>query len=142
MTHEFVTCFSTLYSLKCLLIVLIIIICSFGQLRFDFSRNFALILGVEMNFNILHFLCSFMALRQKLWLWENLNSYLMYSRFYSTKIDWDKLRPMILKRIKERAKDYPVRRMVPVAYDVLNARALLVEGVSALLYTIPIKACK
>lgn len=49
---------------------------------------------------------------------------------------------MILKRIKERAKDYPVRRMVPVAHDILNARALLIEGVSTLLNTIPIKACK
>ncbi|XP_077219889.1 APO RNA-binding protein (DUF794) [Tasmannia lanceolata] len=85
-----------------------------------------------------------MALRQKacLHLWEDLNSCLMHSRFYSSQVDWNKLRPMILQRIKERAKDYPVRSMVPVAHDVLNARALLIKGVSALLNVIPIQACK
>lgn len=49
---------------------------------------------------------------------------------------------MILKRIKERAKDYPVRCMVPITYDVLNAIELFIEGVSTLLNIIPIKACK
>ncbi|KAL5999414.1 hypothetical protein ACLOJK_037699 [Asimina triloba] len=49
---------------------------------------------------------------------------------------------MIHERIRNRAKDYPIRDMVPVAYDVLKAREVLREGVSALLRTIPIQACK
>lgn len=49
---------------------------------------------------------------------------------------------MIQKRIKERAKDYPVRDMVPVAYDVLDARKRLIKGVTALLKVIPLKACR
>nr|GEY27715.1 APO protein 4, mitochondrial [Tanacetum cinerariifolium] len=49
---------------------------------------------------------------------------------------------MILKRIENRAKDYPVKAMIPVAYDVLRSRALLIQGVSTLLQVIPIWSCK
>ncbi|XP_058092648.1 APO protein 4, mitochondrial isoform X2 [Magnolia sinica] len=85
-----------------------------------------------------------MALRQRiqLHLWEDFHSRLVHSRFYSLNVDWKKLRPMIHKRIKNRAKDYPLRNMVPVAYDLLNAREVLKEGVSTLINIIPIKACK
>ncbi|XP_042505459.1 APO protein 4, mitochondrial isoform X2 [Macadamia integrifolia] len=82
-----------------------------------------------------------MALKQRklcYHLWENFSG----CRFYSSRVDWDKLRPMILERIKRRAKDYPVRAMIPVANDVVNARALLIEGVSSLIKFIPVKACK
>eukprot|EP01018_Ginkgo_biloba_P017668 Gb_29759 [translate_table: standard] len=59
-----------------------------------------------------------------------------------SKVDWKKLRPMILERVKQRVKDYPIKSMIPVAHDVLNARAALIEGVSKLLKVIPVKACR
>lgn len=68
------------------------------------------------------------------------------TRFYSTKSnpapDLRKLRPMILKRIEERANEYPVKGMLPVAREVLQARTALYDGVSTLIQHIPIWACK
>ncbi|XP_060968262.1 APO protein 4, mitochondrial [Cannabis sativa] len=52
------------------------------------------------------------------------------------------IRPMIQKRIESRAKDYPIRGMIPVAEEVLNSRRVLIQGVSALLKVIPIVSCK
>ncbi|KAK6130964.1 hypothetical protein DH2020_035290 [Rehmannia glutinosa] len=67
-------------------------------------------------------------------------------RFYSTKsnpvVDLRKLRPMILKRIEERSKEYPVKGMLPVAHEVLQARTALYDGVSTLIEHIPVWACK
>ncbi|PNS95090.1 hypothetical protein POPTR_017G037200v4 [Populus trichocarpa] len=86
-----------------------------------------------------------MALRKKLW--ENIveefsKTYFMHSRFYSSRVDFKKLRPMILKRIQNRAKDYPVKGMVPVAREVLEKRKLLIQGVSTLMEVFPVLACK
>ncbi|XP_059073021.1 APO protein 4, mitochondrial isoform X3 [Cryptomeria japonica] len=73
---------------------------------------------------------------------------LMYVRSYKSKVDykskgeWKRLRPMILERIKQRAKYYPIPYMVPIAHEVLKARAVLIEGVSKLLKLIPVKACR
>ncbi|ERM99402.1 hypothetical protein AMTRI_Chr12g266920 [Amborella trichopoda] len=67
---------------------------------------------------------------------------LIPSRCYKSKAEWQKLRPMILERLRSRAKDYPVRNMVPVANDVLKARGEVVDGVSTLIKFIPVKACK
>ncbi|KAJ4822287.1 APO protein 4, mitochondrial [Turnera subulata] len=85
-----------------------------------------------------------MALRRKLQ-WGHLllgDSITCHSRSYSSKVDFRKLRPMILKRIQNRAKDYPVQAMVPVAQEVLNARSLLIQGISTLMKFVPVLACK
>ncbi|KAL3514614.1 hypothetical protein ACH5RR_027331 [Cinchona calisaya] len=68
-----------------------------------------------------------------------------WDRFYSSNskaVDFKKLRPMILKRIENRAKDYPVKAMVPVANEVLKAQTTLYHGVSTLVQRIRIWACK
>jgi len=63
-------------------------------------------------------------------------------RFYATKVDLKKLRPMILKRIEKRSQLYPVRAMIPVANEVLLARNILIHGVSTLINSFPLMACK
>ncbi|KAK7261074.1 hypothetical protein RIF29_27378 [Crotalaria pallida] len=63
-------------------------------------------------------------------------------RSYGTRVDLRKLRPMILDRIEKRAQSYPVRAMVPVAKEVLLARHALIHGVSSLLNSVPLMACK
>lgn len=85
-----------------------------------------------------------MALSKRLWrnVLGEVRGCVMHTRFYYWKVDLRKLRPMILKRIENRAKDYPVRGMFPVAQDVLKARAVLFQGVSTLLKAFPIMACK
>ncbi|XP_050206254.1 APO protein 4, mitochondrial [Mercurialis annua] len=63
-------------------------------------------------------------------------------RFYSSKVDLKKMRSMILKRIENRAKDYPVKDLVPVANDVLKARMTLIQSLSVLIQVVPVVACK
>lgn len=101
---------------------------------FDVSSQRSVYISIQ-SFNIL------MALRRKLWVdfWGELSK---GQRFYSSKFDLKKLRPMIMKRIENRAKDYPIRDMVPVAREVLKARALLIRGVSTLIKVFPVQACK
>ncbi|XP_061363107.1 APO protein 4, mitochondrial [Gastrolobium bilobum] len=87
-----------------------------------------------------------MALRNMLWrdvLFSEFGGLFRYQcRLYATKVDLRKLRPMILKRIEKRADRFPVRDMVPVAKEVLLARNVLIHGVSTLLKSIPLMACK
>ncbi|KAI4322536.1 hypothetical protein L6164_022220 [Bauhinia variegata] len=87
-----------------------------------------------------------MAFRKKLWqiaVFGGFSECLENSRrLYSTRVDLKKLRPMILKRIEKRAKDYPVRAMIPVAEEVLRARNVLIQGVSTLLQSFPVLTCK
>lgn len=67
-----------------------------------------------------------------------------FSRFYCSsnwKVDMNKLRSIILERIKNRAKDYPVKSMIPMAENVLEARTLLIQGVSTLIQFIPVWSC-
>jgi len=49
---------------------------------------------------------------------------------------------MILKRIKKRSKEYPIKRMIPVAEEVVRAREVVNEGVSRLLKVVPVQSCK
>lgn len=66
------------------------------------------------------------------------------TRWYAShkKVDWDKLRPMIKQRIEKRARGYPIRSMIPVAEEILQARSIVIHGVSALLKMLPVVACK
>lgn len=86
-----------------------------------------------------------MALRKKSWEIFNLNLKINKNsgRFYSSKkVDLKQLRSMINKRIENRAKDYPIKGMLPVAQEVLKSRKFLIHGVSALLQVLPVLACK
>ena len=85
-----------------------------------------------------------MALRKKLCERSNFNGKIMdsFARYYRSKMDLRKLKPMIQKRIQNRAKDYLVPAMVPVAQEVFNSRRLVMQGVSTLLKMVPVLACK
>lgn len=65
-------------------------------------------------------------------------------RWYArdTKVDWNKLRPMIKQRIEKRARGYPIKSMIPIAGEVLQARSALIHGVSVLLKVLPVLTCK
>lgn len=82
--------------------------------------------------------------KKSLFLEEMLNGL----RNYGTKsksnrtVDLRKLKPMIMKRIEQRAKDYPVKPLLPVAREVLRARNALYDGVSTLIHHVPVWACK
>jgi hypothetical protein len=98
--------------------------------------------------NILSLLFSYssMALRHGMRQKHLFESFLIHSfmqeRYYASTINWKELKPMILKRVRSRAKDYPIRRMVPVAEETLRARETLIQGVSALLQVVPVKSCE
>ncbi|CAN1843724.1 APO protein 4, mitochondrial [Linum perenne] len=71
------------------------------------------------------------------------NGYIRWCRFYrATEVDWRKLRSMIIKRVEDRAGKFPVKSMVPVAEEVLTARMRVIRGVSALVKSVPVVACK
>ncbi|KAL2340222.1 hypothetical protein Fmac_008162 [Flemingia macrophylla] len=63
-------------------------------------------------------------------------------RLYSTKMDLRKLRSMILKRIEKRAQLYPVRAIILVAKELLQARNIFIYSVSTLLNFLTLMACK
>ncbi|ESQ48065.1 hypothetical protein EUTSA_v10021082mg [Eutrema salsugineum] len=53
-----------------------------------------------------------------------------------------KIRPMIHRRIENRAKDYPIKDIIPVAQDILEARRNLLANVNVLLKVFPVLTCK
>lgn len=63
-------------------------------------------------------------------------------RCYSSNDEWSNLRLKTLKRLENRAEDYPVRNMIAVANQVLEDRAILIQGVSKLMKVVPVQACK
>ncbi|KAJ0264672.1 APO protein 4 [Hirschfeldia incana] len=56
--------------------------------------------------------------------------------------DLRRIRPMIQRRIENRAKDYPIQDIVPVAKDILQARQKLLTNVTVLLKAFPVLRCK
>ncbi|CAL1383718.1 unnamed protein product [Linum trigynum] len=79
-------------------------------------------------------------------LWQNLlgdsNGYSSWHRSYRTQGDWGKLRSMIIKRVEDRAGEYPVKAIVPVAKEVIEARTRVIRGVSLLMKVVPVVSCK
>ncbi|KAH6816656.1 APO RNA-binding protein [Perilla frutescens var. frutescens] len=73
---------------------------------------------------------------------EMLNGLRNYSTKSNRAVDLRKLRPMIMKRIEQRAKDYPVKPTLHVAREVLRSRNALYDGVSTLIHHFPVWACK
>ncbi|KAH6764918.1 hypothetical protein C2S52_013917 [Perilla frutescens var. hirtella] len=86
--------------------------------------------------------------RAKLWrkksliLEEILNGLRNYSTKSNRALDLSKLKPMIMKRIEQRAKDYPVEPTLPMAREVVRARNTLYHGVSTLIHRISLLTCK
>lgn len=65
------------------------------------------------------------------------------SRINKVKLnDLRRIRPMIEKRIENRAKEYPIRDIVPVAEEILKARNNLLSNVTVLLKLFPVLTCK
>ncbi|CAH9054459.1 unnamed protein product [Cuscuta europaea] len=52
------------------------------------------------------------------------------------------LKPFIMKKVQNWAKDYRFHETAPVAQEVLKSRDLLYSGVSTLLHHLPVWACK
>lgn len=98
-----------------------------------------------MNMNVFSTLQIMMTLQIKSpWLCfhRKIQNCLVHTRSCKSKKEWKKLRFMIVERTKNRAKYYPVPYMVPVAREVMKARAVLLEGVSKLMTIMPVKACR
>uniref|UniRef100_A0A1J3GYT0 APO protein 4, mitochondrial n=1 Tax=Noccaea caerulescens TaxID=107243 RepID=A0A1J3GYT0_NOCCA len=65
------------------------------------------------------------------------------SRINKVKLnDLRRIRPMIQRRIENRAKEYPIRDIVPVAEEILKARNNLLSNVTVLLKLFPVLTCK
>ncbi|KAL8138627.1 hypothetical protein V2J09_004628 [Rumex salicifolius] len=94
---------------------------------------------------------SMRAMKDWPWIWRKIRVWnimdggvgieLFSTRCYSTKYDLKNLRPMILKRIEQRSGFYPVKDIIPVARNVLQARSSVINGVSVLLNHVPVLTC-
>ncbi|CAH9100294.1 unnamed protein product [Cuscuta epithymum] len=60
----------------------------------------------------------------------------------SKAVELKALKPFIMKKVQNWAKDYRFYETAPVAQEVLKSRALLYRGVSTLLHHLPVWACK
>ncbi|KFK39492.1 hypothetical protein AALP_AA3G251000 [Arabis alpina] len=82
--------------------------------------------------------------RHKLWSsFQGVSYSTTSSRINKSKFDdFRKIRPMILRRIENRGKEYPIKDIVSVAEEILKARHNLITNVTALLKVFPVLTCK
>lgn len=78
---------------------------------------------------------------QNLWRAKTPIHNMLLSRMYSENAKGQKpiTRRLVIEKIE--GQDYPIKDLIPVAEEVLKARAHLIKGVSTLLRSVPVWSC-